>query len=288
MTAAGDGATVEALLRAGLRLLADSGSPSDSPRLDAELLLAHALGWNRAALFARRESAVSGTQSDSFFAAIRVRQTGRPVAQILGRREFWTLDLRVTADVLTPRPDTEWLVERALAHLPVDSPADILDLGTGSGAVALAIASERSRCSLTATDLSAAALAVARDNAAALGLSRVELLAGDWFDAVGDRCFDLIVSNPPYIGDDEWQHSDRELAFEPRLALAAGADGLDALRRIIASALAHLRSGGWLLLEHGFAQGAAVGSLMQSAGFQSMMTSTDLAGHPRVTEGQRI
>lgn len=276
--------TVEALLRAGVRLLADS---SPSPRLDAEILLAHATGRSRTALFTGRLDAVAPPAADSYLAHLRERRAGRPVAQITGQREFWSLDLEVTPAVLTPRPETELLVERALARLPDGAAARVLDLGTGSGAVALALAVERPSCAVVATDSSAGALAVARRNAVALGLERVRLTASDWFSAIDETPFDVIVSNPPYIADHEWPHTDAALSFEPREALAAGPEGLDALRIIVASAPAHLRHGGWLLVEHGAGQGRAVAGLMAAAGFDSIATSSDLAGLPRVTEGRR-
>lgn len=275
--------TVEALLRAGVRLLEGA---SASPRLDAEVLLAHALGWSRAALFARRDEALAPADAARCLALIGERRSGRPVAQVTGRREFWSLALEVTPDVLTPRPDTEALVERALARIPADAAARVLDLGTGSGAVALAIAQERPAAAVTATDASPAALAVAARNAARLGLARVAFAAGDWLVAVPGGTFDVIVSNPPYLADGDWAGADPELAFEPHAALAAGADGLDALRRIVAGAPAHLAPGGWLALEHGAAQGAAVRALLAATGFADVGTHADLAGLPRVTEGR--
>lgn len=278
------GATVEALIRAGVRLLEGR---SGSPRLDTEILLAHALGCTRATLFARRTDLVTKSDADGYFAMIRSRQAGQPVAQLTGAREFWSLNLAVTPDVLAPRPETELLVERALAHLPEDAPLHVLDLGTGSGAVALALASERPACEVLATDRSLPALEVARRNAEALGLARVRFAPGDWLAAVGDSRFDVIASNPPYIADAEWSSSDPELAFEPRLALAAGADGLDAIRVIVSGARQRLRPGGWLLLEHGAGQGEAVRGLMAAASFERVATSPDLAGRPRVTEGCR-
>lgn len=277
-------ASIEALLRAGLHLL---GGTSPTPRLDAELLLAHALGCERSRLFARRETTVEPQARERFLALIAERRRHRPVAQLIGRREFWSLTLGVTADVLSPRPETELLVELALQRLPAQAPVRALDLGTGSGAIALALASERGHWRIVATDRSPAALEVATRNAAALGIDTVHFAAGDWYAAVPGGVFELIVSNPPYIADPEWALTDPELAFEPRQALAAGADGLDALRVIIAGAPARLAPGGWLLVEHGATQGEAVRGLFTAAGFGSIGTSADLAGLPRVSSGCR-
>lgn len=276
--------TIEALLRAGLRLLEGH---SASPRLDAELLLAHALGATRTALFLRRAEPVGHAAAEAYLAAIGQRRSGRPVAQLTGTREFWSLPLAVTPDVLVPRPETELLVERALARLPARATPRVLDLGTGSGAVALAIASERPDCEVLATDLSAAALEVAGGNAVALGLGRVRFAAGDWYAAAGDAPFDVIVSNPPYLADEELAGADPGLAFEPRIALTSGAEGLDALRTIAAGARAHLRPGGWLLVEHAPAQGEAVRELFRAAGLDAIATLPDLAARPRVTEARR-
>jgi release factor glutamine methyltransferase len=275
-------ASVEVLLRAGVRLLAGT---SESPRLDAEVLLAHALGWPRAALFARRSDAVTAAIADVYLALIHSRQAGRPVAQLTGHREFWSLDLAVTPDVLTPRPETELLVERALTRLPQSGPSRLLDLGTGSGAIALAIATERPACEVVATDRSLLALEVAARNARSLGLS-VRFAQGDWFAAMAGERFDVIVSNPPYLADDELACAVPELAFEPRAAISAGADALAALRAIIAAAPDHLIPGGWLLLEHAPNQAGTVRELLAHRGFEPPVTTADLAGLPRVTEAR--
>jgi release factor glutamine methyltransferase len=278
------GPTIEALLRAGVRLLAEK---SHSPRLDAELLLAHAIGCTRAQLFVRRTDALGEETALRFRELLEERRACRPVAQLIGQREFWSLPLRVTPDVLTPRPETETLVERALAKLPVASTARVLDLGTGSGAIALALATERPGCEITATDLSAEALAVARTNGAAVAARPISWRQGDWWAALAGERFDLVVTNPPYIADDEWAHCDPELACEPRRALAGGRDGLDGIRAIVMDAAAHLVPGGALLIEHGSRQDAAVRALMTAAGLVHVLTHRDLAGHPRVTEGTR-
>jgi release factor glutamine methyltransferase len=205
----------------------------------------------------------------------------------VGRREFWSLDLEVTPATLVPRPETELLVELALERLPANGSERVLDLGTGSGAIALAIASERPRAQVTAVEASAPALAVAQRNAAQLGLERVRLLRSDWFSAVRDECFDLVLSNPPYLALDDPHLREGSLPFEPGTALASGRDGLDALRAICAATPAHLRAGGWLLFEHGLAQGEAARALLRANGFENVHTWRDLEGRERVSGGTR-
>jgi release factor glutamine methyltransferase len=278
------GACTGELLNAGSRWLDMS---SDSPRLDAELLLAHALDKPRSYLYQTLSAEVPADAAERYATLLGERASHRPLAQIIGTREFWSLSLKVTTDTLVPRPETELLVERALRRIPPDMPQAVADLGTGTGAVAIAIASERPRCRVLATDLSPAALAVARQNALALGLDNISFHSGDWFAALQGEKLAVIVSNPPYIADDEWCETDPGLGFEPRLALSGGADGLADIRRIVSAAPAHLESGGWLLLEHGFRQAAAVQDLLRQAGFRSISTCADLAGQPRVSEGQR-
>ena len=220
-----------------------------------------------------------------FLALIERRAAGEPVAYILGRKDFWTLELTVSPAVLVPRPETELLVERALALHPGDE-AKAADLGTGSGAIALALASARPRWRIVATDISAAALAVARANAVALGLERMEMVQGDWLACLPGRTFDLLLSNPPYVAA-----GDPALAptgADARAAACAGGeeDGLAALRAIIAAAPAHLEPGGWLLLEHGATQAAAVAGELVARGFAQVRSHRDLAGRERMTEGQ--
>lgn len=269
------------LLQGRARLAATS----PSAQLDAEILLGHVLDSDRAHLYANPDRMLSAEQADAYEQLLEARSAGQPVAQLTGQREFWSLPLQITADVLSPRPETELLVETALLHIPVHEPCDVLDLGTGSGAIAVAIATERSRCRLTATDASEAALAVARANAARLCPERIEFVTGNWFAPLPGRVFDVIVSNPPYISIHQGALTDPELAFEPEQALYSGADGLDDIRVIVANAPAHLRPGGRLLLEHGFDQGAAVVALLAQAGFAECRTLHDLAGQPRVTSG---
>lgn len=214
------------------------------------------------------------------------RVAGEPVAYIVGWREFHGHRFRVTPDVLIPRPDTETLVDAALALVPGDASARVLDLGTGSGCVAISIALARPLAQVVATDSSPAALAVARGNAQALEARNLRLLAADWYAGISGR-FDLIVSNPPYIAAADPHLATGDLRFEPADALSPGGDGLDALRAIIAGAPAHLRASGWLLVEHGWDQGEAVGSLLAAAGFAHRSTHHDLGGHHRVSGASR-
>jgi release factor glutamine methyltransferase len=254
---------------------------SDTPRLDAELLLGHVLGLDRAALRSRGEQQVPAEPAARFEALLQRRAAGEPVAYLTGRKAFWTLELSVGPGVLVPRPETELLVEQAVARLR-DRPApSVLDLGSGSGAVALAIAAELPDAEVTGVDASTAALEIARRNARDNGLGRVRLLQGDWYGPCAGMRFDAIVSNPPYLAVSD-PHLP-SLAHEPAGALVAGPTGLEALARIVAGAPAHLRPGGHLLLEHGAGQGAAVRGLCAAAGLADIATTRDLAGLERVT-----
>jgi release factor glutamine methyltransferase len=216
---------------------------------------------------------------------IERRAVGEPLAYITGRKDFWSLSLSVTPAVLVPRPETELLVERAL-ELRAEPLGRVADLGTGSGAIALALASERPEWQVVATDLSEAALAVARANAAALHLGRVEFLQGSWFEPLEDREFHLIVSNPPYVAEGDPALLDAALAHEPRTALASGPDGMASLRAIIHSAPRYLECGGWLLLEHGATQAEDVARELVVRGYTHVRSHRDLAGQPRITEGR--
>lgn len=260
------------------------GATSSSPALDAELLVAHVLGVGRSALAAHPERALNRGQQEMLGRLTLRRLAGEPLAYLTGRREFWSLDLQVTADVLVPRPETELAVELALAALAGAPRPAVLDLGTGSGAIALAVARERPDAAVTATDESAAALAVAAGNAARLGIGNVRFRCGAWFAPVAGERFDLVVSNPPYLGAGDPALA--ALAHEPRAALVAGPTGLEALDRIAAEAPAALRPGGALVLEHGADQGAAVRALMARAGFTGVVTRRDLAGRERATQGR--
>jgi release factor glutamine methyltransferase len=255
-------------------------------RADAELLLMHALGVDRAWLFAHATDAIGEAAWSCFDALIERRERGEPVAYILEQRGFWNLQLRVTPATLIPRPETELLVELALERMPVDTACDVVDLGTGSGAIALALASERPLARVTATDISTDALDVARANARAADLTRVEFVQGAWCAPLAGRRFDLIVSNPPYIEDADAHLRQSDLRYEPRSALASGVDGLDAVRRITAGAGEHLVAGGWLLFEHGWKQAAAARALLLGHGFTDVHTQQDLEQRDRVTLGR--
>jgi release factor glutamine methyltransferase len=258
----------------------------DEARLEAEVLLLHVLGKPRAWLYAHADDELAQAQRDAFDALIARRAAGEPVAYLTGSREFWSLDLSVTAATLMPRADTERLVELALDRLPRERAVDVADLGTGSGAIALALAAERPLARVVATDASVAALAVAQVNAEKNRISNVEFVLGSWLDALPERRFDLIASNPPYIADDDVHLDQGDLRFEPRSALAAGTDGLDDIRQIVDAARTRLRDGGWLLLEHGHEQGAPVRALLQAAGYSDVATWQDLAGRDRVSGGR--
>ncbi len=260
--------------------------PGEEARFEAEQLLLHALGVERAWLFAHATDAVDEAGCQRFEALLARRIEGQPLAYLTGQRGFWTLDLHVNAATLIPRPETELLVEQALARLPQGDLRRVADMGTGSGAIALSIASERPLATMIATDLHAATLAVAVKNAQAHALENVWFRRGHWHDALGNDRFDMIVSNPPYIaaGDPHLQQGD--LRFEPAPALASGADGLDAIREIISGAPGHLVPGGWLLLEHGWDQGAAIRALLEQAGFGDVETVQDLEQRDRVTLGR--
>lgn len=254
------------------------------PLREARLLLQHVLGVSHAELAARPERTLSAEDSAGFAELVRRRLAGEPVAYLLGEAEFYSLELRVTPDVLIPRPETELLVDVGLEKMR-GRPCRILDLGTGSGCVAVALATHLPQAQVTAVDVSPAALAVALGNAARHGAA-LRLVQGDWFAALDGERFDLIVSNPPYIAERDAHLAQGDLRFEPRHALASGPDGLDAIRRIVAGAPGHLLPGGWLFFEHGYDQAAAVEALLNQAGFSQIQHHDDLAGIARVAGGQ--
>jgi len=258
---------------------------SDTPALDAELLFCTISGIDRSAVTTGRSMTLTNRQREVFSTLIKRRAAGEPIAYLLRRKEFWSQDLLVSPEVLIPRPETELLVEQALEHLP-EQPCNVADLGTGSGAIALAIATERPNVQVTATDISQSALEVAMKNAARLGVRNITFRQGDWFAPLADQHYRLIVSNPPYVrvGDPRLEAG---TLYEPVDALISGYDGLDALRMICAAARRYLNSQGVLVLEHACDQKNAVHKLLSQGGFETIVSSTDLAGKPRVTWGRR-
>ena len=283
----GEGSVADTLRTAASRLQAALRLDRDEARLEARILVAHALGVDRAWLIAHDRDALAAHQAAAIQALIARREQGEPVAHLLGEKEFYGRLFQVTPDVLIPRPETELLVEAALARLPKEQPLHILDLGTGSGCVAITLALERPLARVVAVDRAPAALAIARNNARRLGAANVEFIRSDWYAELGVKKFDMIVSNPPYIaaGDPHLHRGD--LRFEPNSALAAGTVGLDAIRAILSGAAAHLEPGGWLLLEHGFDQGVQVAALLARHGFGHIRTLRDLAGLERISLGRR-
>jgi release factor glutamine methyltransferase len=257
---------------------------SATARLDAELLLAHVLGKTRSYLRTWPEKTLDEAQAQAFERLIERRREGEPIAYLIGRQGFWTLDLEVAPDTLIPRPDTELLVETALSLRP-DTPGKVLDLGTGTGAIALALAVERRHWQLTGVDRMPGAVALAERNRCQHAVENARFLCSNWFSALSGERFELIVSNPPYIAKDDHHLAEGDVRYEPRSALVAGDDGLDDIRLIVRQAPAYLQPGGWLLLEHGFDQAEDVAALLVAQGFQQVSSRRDLAGHPRITVG---
>lgn len=259
---------------------------SDTARLDAEVLLAHAIEKNRTFLYTWPERELTEAQQNVFKALIARRAEGEPIAYITGTQEFWSLPLLTSAHTLIPRPETELLVEQAL-QLELPEAAQVLDLGTGTGAIALALASEKPRWNVQAVDRIAESVELAKSNARRLKLP-VTVLQSFWFKAIdGTPRFDLIVSNPPYIDADDTHLLQGDVRFEPASALVADEQGLSDIRHIAAEAFNYLNASGWLLLEHGWQQGEAVRRVLEHSGFRQVETVRDLAGHERITIGQR-
>jgi release factor glutamine methyltransferase len=241
---------------------------------------------NRGELITHASHALSANQAHRLDDLVARRLQGEPVAYLTGRREFWSLPLKVTPATLIPRPETELLVEIALTRIPQQASWTLADLGTGGGAIALALASERPDCRVLATEQSRTALTVARENADALGIKNVEFRHGDWTAPLGEETFDLVVSNPPYVRRADPSLFRGDVRFEPRDALIAGEDGLDAIRRVASQAPRCLKNGGRLLLEHGDDQADAVAGILRAQGYHDIVCHRDLAGRDRVSEGR--
>lgn len=272
-------------VRQHLKSARDKLAELSSGRLEAEVLLAHCLGSPRSLLYADPDLEVPNQRSELFQQLVERRLSGEPIAYLTGSREFWSLSLKVTPDVLIPRPETELLVELALKRIPRDGRWRIADLGTGSGAVALALASERRGCSVFGTDMSQAAIDLARDNAQRLAIENVSFTLGSWCKPLTGR-FNLIISNPPYVARNDPHLSKGDCRFEPLRALSPGEDSLAALRSIAGESMGHLAPGGWLMLEHGPDQGEAVREILREREYMDIFTERDLLGHERVTGGR--
>jgi release factor glutamine methyltransferase len=286
-----------------IQLETSLGLDSSASRIEVQCLLQHTLGVTRAYLFAHPERLLSDSETAAYQTLFMRRLGGEPIAYILGEREFFGLKFKVTPDTLIPRPDTELLVELALARIPFTPFAllppprgegwgegnfSVLDLGTGNGAIALAIAHQRSNAKVWACDASASALAVAQENAQDLGITNVQFVESDWFSSLTGQRFDVIVSNPPYVASGDQHLLEGDVRFEPITALASGSDGLDDIRNIVAQAGSHLRQNGWLLLEHGYDQADRVRKLLLYSGFSSVYSAKDLASIERCSGGQRL
>ena len=259
---------------------------ANEARFEVQMLLQRTLGVARVYLLAHPEQSLSEAQQAAYATLLQRRLQGEPMAYILGEREFFGLNFRVTPDTLIPRPETELLVELALQRLPESKPVRVLDLGTGSGAIAIAIAHGRPEAQVVAVDASAAALGVASDNARRLGVANISFLQSQWFSALGAQRYSLVVSNPPYIASDDIHLRQGDVRFEPVSALASGADGLDDIRCIVAQVGEFLEQGAWLLLEHGYDQSAQVQELLRQAGFAEVFSAVDIAGIERVSGGR--
>lgn len=260
---------------------------SESAQLDAEVLLSSLLNCERIWLYTYPEQALTEQEKETFNHLITLRSEGHPIAYLTGKKEFWSLTLNVNQDTLIPRPETELLVETVLSLITNDSTKKVLDLGTGTGAIAIAIASERPLVSITATDLSETALNLAKENASLNNIDNINFKTGNWFETFAIDNYDVIVSNPPYICDDDPHLTQGDVRFEPRIALASGQDGLDDLRIIISNAEQYLRPQGWLLLEHGYNQGEQVRELLQQNHFAAVSSIKDYSDIERISIAQR-
>ena len=272
----------QALSEARHRLQATSPSPA----VDASILLCHVLGCSPGHLIAWPDKQLSPHQATQFEQILQQRLEGRPVAYITGEREFWSLSLKVTSDVLIPRPETETLVEFVLEKFSSSPALTVADLGTGSGAIACALAVERPAWNIIATDSSTEALDIARHNASAHKLENIRFVHGQWLEPLSELDLDLIISNPPYIAIDDPHLAQGDVRFEPEAALASGKQGMDAIRHLAQQAGQRLKAGGWLIVEHGYDQQQMVYDCFLQGGFEDILQLTDLAGQPRVTAGR--
>jgi release factor glutamine methyltransferase len=267
------------------QLVHTTGLDHAEANLEANLLLQYVLHVNRAWVITHDRDVLNADQQAEFQLLLKRRLDGEPIAYIVGFREFYGLQLKVSPVTLIPRPDTETLVDAALEKIPLDKVSHILDLGTGTGAVALAIAKHRNNCEVTAVDQSSDALSVTLENAQSLKLNNLRLIESNWFSELQGERFDLIVSNPPYIAQDDEHLKQGDLRFEPISALASGVDGLDDIRKIVQEAPDYLKTNGWLMLEHGFDQAESVATLLKARGFNQIAHAKDIAGRLRVTFG---
>jgi release factor glutamine methyltransferase len=261
---------------------------STSARIDAESLLCHTLKCNTAHLAAWPEKILNTDQTQQFNQLIAERESGTPISYLTGQREFWSLELGVSPVTLIPRPETETLVEFVLEQFDAKKEMRLVDLGTGSGAIALAIAHERPDWKVTATDISEDALAVAQQNAEKHHIKNIEFKSSHWFDALKGQTFDIIISNPPYIAQDDPHLSSGDVRFEPASALSSGVTGMDDIEIITSTAAHYLKDNGWLILEHGYDQKKQVFDCFKSAGFEDILQKSDLSNQPRMTAGRYI
>lgn len=280
-------ATIKKLILEGDAALVANAETEGSARLDAEILLAFSVKQSRTWLYTWPEHIPSLPEQHLYLELIRRRQNGEPVAYLIGRREFWGLNLKINEAVLIPRPETELLIETGLEKLAGVNEARVADLGTGSGAIALALASEKPQWQITATDKSADALSLASENAETLSITNITFLKGDWTEPLQALTFDAIFSNPPYIDEKDPHLQQGDVQFEPEQALIAVDNGLADISTIINDCTALLENGGWLMLEHGYQQGEKTRQLFATTGYDEVQTLKDLAGNDRVTVGRK-
>lgn len=276
--------SIQDLLQNATRKLSTTSSTA---QLDAEVLLCHCLGKNRSYLRTWPDKQITHEQLTAYRTCIEKRRLGMPVAYLTGEREFWSRNFNVSPDVLIPRPDSELLIELSLAHIPPNLAARIIDLGTGSGILAVTLAAERPNSEVIATDISAKAIKMARQNALKFNLDNIHFIESNWFDAVTQSNFDLVISNPPYIAAEDPHLLEGDLRFEPDTALVSADNGLKDIRILVEQAALHLKNNGVLLIEHGYQQQNAVQSIFEALNYRNICTHRDLSGLPRVTSGLR-